>query len=200
MKQNWEKISYMILLWLSFAVALTVLCGLVYAAVQQDMRQGANDPQIQMAEDAALALAEGAIPSSVVPASTPIDIATSLAPYTIIFDDTGKPIASSARLNGAIPSPPAGVFSYTKEFGEDRLTWQPEKFVRQAIVVIRYDGAQSGFVLSGRSLREVEIREAKLELQVGAAWVFGLFITLVTTLIFTYRKEIADVISRSGRT
>lgn len=35
------------------ALAITVASGLVYGVVQQDLRLTANDPQIQMAEDAA---------------------------------------------------------------------------------------------------------------------------------------------------
>jgi hypothetical protein len=44
------------------AVLATLCCGLVYALVQQDLRQSANDPQIQMAQDAARALDSGARP------------------------------------------------------------------------------------------------------------------------------------------
>ena len=39
--------------WLPLAVASTGMCLLVYATVQQNYRQSLNDPQIQMAEDAA---------------------------------------------------------------------------------------------------------------------------------------------------
>ncbi|HET7225238.1 MAG TPA: hypothetical protein VFK69_05925, partial [Candidatus Eisenbacteria bacterium] len=49
-------------------VALTALCGLTYVSVQQSHRQTANDPQLQLAGDAARALAAGAAPQAVVPA------------------------------------------------------------------------------------------------------------------------------------
>ena len=55
----------------------------------------------------------------------PVLMAASLAPYLIVFDDAGRPIASSARLAGAPPVPPPGVFDYTRAAGEDRITWQP---------------------------------------------------------------------------
>ena len=45
---------------LPVAVLATLCCGLVYGAVQQDLRMGANDPQLQLAEDAARALDAGA--------------------------------------------------------------------------------------------------------------------------------------------
>jgi hypothetical protein len=53
--------------WLLLAIVLTGLIGLVYVAVQQDLRQGANDPQIQMAEDALAKLANGQSVQNVVP-------------------------------------------------------------------------------------------------------------------------------------
>jgi len=144
--------------WLLSAIIICGICFIIYAVVQQDMRQGANDPQIQMAEDAAAQLASGQQAQTVVPAQK-VDIATSLAPYLIIFDDTGKPIASSAQLNGQTPTIPSGVFDYVRQMGEDRITWQPQPGVRSAIVVTQFKGAHSGFVVAGRSLREVEIRE-----------------------------------------
>ena len=48
-------------------IGVTVAFGTLYAAVQQDYRQSANDPQIAMAEDAANALKGGDVPASVVP-------------------------------------------------------------------------------------------------------------------------------------
>ena len=140
--------------WLPLAIATAGLCGLAYLAVQQSMRIGANDPQIQMAEDAASALNGGANPDSIVPAGK-VELATSLAPYIMVFDNSGNVLAASATLHGALPVYPAGVLDYTRSHAEDRVTWQPEAGVRMATVVVRYD---QGFVLAGRSLREVEIR------------------------------------------
>jgi len=41
--------------WLPLAIVIKLLCGLVYVAVQQEVRLSANDPQIGMAEDLAAA-------------------------------------------------------------------------------------------------------------------------------------------------
>jgi hypothetical protein len=143
-----------IMKWLPLAIATAGLCGLGYLTVQQSLRMGANDPQIQMAEDAASALDGGASLDTIVPA-TGVELAASLAPFIIVFDDSGNILASSATLYGSIPVYPSGVLDYTRIHGEDRVTWQPENGVRMATVVVRYD---KGFVLAGRSLREVEIR------------------------------------------
>jgi hypothetical protein len=85
--------------WLPLAVVVTAVCGLVYLAVQQDLRQSANDPQIQMAEDAAAVLENGAA----VDANVPVEKAAiehSLAPFLMVFNDRGEVVGSSAMLHG----------------------------------------------------------------------------------------------------
>jgi hypothetical protein len=163
-----------IMKWLPLAIIVAGLCGLVYLTVQQSLRMAANDPQIQMAEDAANILNGGASADSVIPA-TKVELANSLAPFIIVFDDFGKVLASSATLHGSVPVYPSGVLDYTRQHGEDRVTWQPENGVRMATVVVRYD---NGFVLAGRSLREVEIRESNIEKISGIAMLFIWAVTL----------------------
>ena len=166
------------------AVIVTGLSGLTYTAIQQDLRQSADDPQIQMAEDTAAKLADGQQLQNVVP-SEKVDIATSLAPYIIVFDASGKPIASSALLDGQTPTIPSGVFDYVRQHGEDRITWSPQSGVRSAIVVTQFHGPNPGFVLAGRSLREVEIREDNILKIIFAGWIAILVVTfLATALIF----------------
>ena len=172
-----SKISNILRVWLPLAAVTTLLSGLVYLVVQQSLRMGANDPQIQMAEDAATALAAGEAPGSVLPAAQ-VEISSSLAPFIVIYNDSGEPLASSARLHGAVPALPSGIFDYTRQKGEDRVSWQPEAGVRIAAVVVAYNGAQPGFVLAGRSLREVEIRETQAEQITGIAWLVTLAVSL----------------------
>ena len=140
--------------WAPLALASIGLTFLVYLVFQQAGRMGANDPQIQMAEDAAARLEGGASPAEVVPADT-VEISTSLAPFVVVFDPGGAVLASSAELHGAAPALPDGVLAYAQTHGEDRITWQPEPGVRMAAVVVPYPG---GAVLAGRPLREVESR------------------------------------------
>jgi hypothetical protein len=172
--------------WLLLVVIATGLSGLLFTTVQQDIRQSADDPQIQLAEDAAAKLANGQSAQNVVP-SEQVDIAQSLTPFLIVFDSTGKPLASSARLNGQIPIIPPGVFDYVRQNGEDRITWQPQPGVRNAIVVTQFQGPNPGFVLAGRSLREVEIREDNILHLVLLGWIGLLLVTFLATVIF-FRK------------
>ena len=171
-----------VIYWLLIAMIVTGFSVLIYAVVQQDMRQGADDPQIQMAEDIAAQLTNGQQAQAVVPAEK-VDIAKSLALYVIVFDSSGKSLASSAQLNGQSPTIPAGVFDSVRQNGEDKITWQPQPGVRSAIVVTQFKGAGSGFVLVGRSLREVEKRENTTMLVVLLGWIGMLFATLLATAI-----------------
>jgi hypothetical protein len=179
-----KKFKNVLRVWLPLAVVITAMCGLVYLSVQQSLRMGANDPQIQMAEDAAAALTRGARVESVLPTGQ-VDIASSLATFMIIFDDSGKPIASSALLHDQIPTYPAGVLDYVRKNGEDRVTWQPETGVRIASVVVSFSGTGKGFVMTGRSLREVEKREDQAQTEAGLAWI----VTMLASLIVVVFRE-----------
>ena len=163
--------------WLPFAAVATIMSAIVFGAVQQDLRLSANDPQIQMAEDAADAISGGQqIPPP--PASASIDIAKNLSPFLAIYDDQGKVLATNAKLGAnGFPTLPAGVFAYVRAHNEDRITWQPQPGVRIATVIHRFQGKTPGFILAGRSLREVEMRIAKIEMLVGLGWLVALVAT-----------------------
>ncbi|HEX8032236.1 MAG TPA: hypothetical protein VF510_00230 [Ktedonobacterales bacterium] len=178
MKTFRQIIITSIVQWLPVAVLAVLMCGLIYGAVQQSYRSSANDPQIQMALDARDALARGTPPSQLVPQNT-INMAQSLAPYLIIYDTTGTPVASSVSLNGQTPTPPSGVFDSARSLQINKLTWMPQPGVRSAIVVVPYDG---GYVLAGRSLTVVEQREDNLVQIVIVACVVSLLVTFVVVL------------------
>ncbi len=184
---NW---SLTLLLWLPFVALATLLCLIIYIAVQQDIRISANSPQIQMAEDATTALNNGLTPSSLVPAST-VNISQSLSAFLAIFDESGKTQVSSGLLDGTLPSLPTGVFDYTRRNGEDRFTWQPRNNVRQAAVLIYYSSNKgiSGFVLASRSLREIEALEWNLEIELFIFWIAGLVATLFFSFLFASAKS-----------
>ncbi len=165
----------------------TGLALALYAIPQQVLRTGANDPQIQLATDATALLEGGAAPSQAVPPGN-VDMARSLAPFVIAYDDRGRPLASQAKLNGEVPAPPAGVFDYVRQHGEERVSWQPVlgsvRGVRIAAVVERVGGAHPGFVLAGRSMREVELRIAQVEQMAGLTWVGMLALIVIGTLVY----------------
>ena len=83
--------------WLSAVVVVSLLCLFVYAAVQQTYRQGADDPQVQLAEDACGRRLAGTQPGALLTPG-PVDMARSLAPYVTVLDRAGAVLASSAEL------------------------------------------------------------------------------------------------------
>src|SRR5262245_22690989 len=168
--------------WLPLAVISTGLCGLVYLTGQQALRLGGNDPQIQMAQDAASRLAAGEPLASVAPTRT-LDVGASLAPFTIVYDEQGGVLAATGQLHGETPSLPGGVLDYVRQHGEDRLSWQPEPGTRFAAVVERVMGAQPGFVLVARSLRETEVRIGLIQTWALIGWLALLAASLVTVSV-----------------
>jgi hypothetical protein len=157
---------------------------------QQVLRQGANDPQIQMATDLATVLnkygvndglGQGALMNN----GGVVDMDRSLAPFLIVYNDQGQPVGSNAQLNGQTPAPPAGVFDHVRLHEEERVSWQPvlgrEHGVRIAAVVVRVNGPQPGFVLAGRNMREVEAREAQVGRLALLTWIGMMGVILVGT-------------------
>jgi hypothetical protein len=130
-----------------------------------------------MAEDAAVQIANGAQPASVVP-STLIDAKQSLAPWIGIYGSDGKPITGDVVLNGEVPTPPVGVFTSAQSRGENRVTWQPEGGVRIALVVVPVANSSGLYVASGRPMRE---GEAWIE-QLTAFFAGGVLLLLAMTL------------------
>jgi hypothetical protein len=165
------------------AAISTVLALALYTIPQQVLRQGANDPQIQLAGDLAARLEQGVAPFQAVPAGA-VDIALSLSPFVIAYDDQGRPLASQAQLDGKTPVPPSGVFNHVRQYGEERVSWQPRRGVRIAAVVQRVNGPQPGFVLAGRNMREVEAREQQVEQMAGLAWIAMLGLIILGTAAF----------------
>jgi hypothetical protein len=152
-------------LFIPLAVLATISCGLIYVEAQQSTRSGANDPQYQLAEDAAARLDAGAAPASVVDRSSTVDLASSLAPFITVFDSYHVVVATDATLDAGIPAPPHSVLDAASAGSPSAVTWQPRAGVRIAAVTVAWKG---GFVLAGRSLQRVEQQEANAELIAGA--------------------------------
>jgi len=108
-----------------------------------------------------------------------VDAATSLAAFTIIFDSTGRVLASDVTLDGGQPVPPSGVLKAAKPGSPNAVTWQPREGVRIAAVAVVWSG---GTVLASRSLRRIELQEWNSELIAGAAWL-GAIVALAAAAI-----------------
>lgn len=134
---------------------LVVIFGTIYATVQQAQRRDANYPQIQLAEDEAAQL--GTVNGPTAPASmAPVDMKASLAPFVIVYDTKGRVVSSSGYLNGKVPAAPLSMLQAARGEEYHAVTWQPADGVRIASVTV---AAKNYYVLSGRSIREVEKNE-----------------------------------------
>ena len=173
---------------LSHFAATIIVTGImltIYAAVQQTYRTGANDPQLQLARDISESVHQGKSIEELLPKRT-IDIAKSLSVFVAIYDSKGDTISSTGLLDGRIPQLPPGIFDFTKANGEDAVTWQPRQDVRQALVIESVASSTVGYIAVGRSLHEVELREANLIWMVFIAWMLCFATILLHLLIQIY--------------
>ena len=134
---------------------LVVIFGTIYATVQQAQRRDANYPQIQLAEDTAAQL--GTVNGPTAPSSmAPVDMKASLAPFVIVYDAKGRVVSGSGYLNGRVPSASLSMLQEARGQDYNAVTWQPANGVRIASVTV---ATKNYYVLSGRSLKEVEKNE-----------------------------------------
>lgn len=193
-----KKLFGKIKLWLPLGIGLTSVFFVVYATVQQNYRMNANDPQIQITEDLSGSLESGAEAKNILPPYK-LDISKSLSTFVILYDDKTDVVGSTAELDGQTPKPPQGVFDAAKKNGEVRITWEPKSGVRSATVLGYYKGKTPGFVLVGRSLKEVELRELNLELMVVAGWAITMIVTLIVSVMVTgVGKDSVIVLKKPG--
>lgn len=142
--------------WIVITVTLVIIFGTIYGVAQQALRYDANYPQIQLADDTVASLNSGANPINLIGGN--VNANSSLAPFIVIYDKLGEPVASSGLLNGKLPIAPFGILK-AAEFSDYRaITWQPQANLRFAAVTV---AANKYYVLSARSLKEVEKNETK---------------------------------------
>lgn len=158
--------------------AVLVMVGLIYGSMQHLYRGDANDPQLQMAIDAAARLDAGAAPAEVA-MGPPVEMSKSLAVHVTVLNGAGDVIASTALLDGAQPHPPSGLVAEARRSGRDIVTWEPRPGVRCAAVIVPY---ANGAVLVGRSLQAVEERIDEL----NALTVAALGVSLILVILASF--------------
>lgn len=176
-----SKINFQaVMSWIPIAILTTTVSLLIYVVAQQSYRQSADDPQVQTSENAASFLVNTEIPQN---SSNQIDMAKNLDLFVIIYNEMGKPVYTTVQLDGQVPPLPAGVLDSVKSKKQNRFTWQPKKGVRSAAVITYFSGKNKGYVLAGRSLREVEKRIDQLGILVLLGWIGTLVASFITVSI-----------------
>lgn len=155
------------------AVALSFMCLLIYLAGAQYYRNAIDNPQREIANRVVEFLNKGIPPQQLV-GREQVEINTSLSAHVTICDEKGNLLASTARLNGQAPTPPAKELAVALEEGENTFTWQPDKRtdLRCAAVTVPFKG---GTVTAAKSLAMVGRERADLMVLVLAIW----FVTLL---------------------
>lgn len=183
-------------------VGITLISGVAYVNEQQTWRMMANEPQEWMAQSAANAAAQetavtapsanvpvlNPTPADAAPIAQPADtthiaIERDEAPYIILYDAKRNAVSGTGYLHGVLPQLPDGIFDAVTTNGVNRLTWQPEPSIREAIVVLPIKGGplDGGYAVSGRSLAYTEWQESMLTQR----WIFGWLATALGILLIS---------------
>lgn len=170
MKRNLQLIT--------MSIVLAVIFGTIYGVVQQMERRDANMPQIQLAQDVAAALNKGAAPSTQMGNS--VDMDHSLAPFVIVYDKQGHVVAGSGMIGTNIPQAPLGMLQSARGTDYHAITWQPRSDIRIASVSV---AANQYYVLSGRSLKEVEKNESSAFTLCAIGYVLSLAVVLLGSFL-----------------
>ncbi|SRR5260221_6738319 len=174
-------------------VSLTLVFLGIYGAVQQDLRQSANDPQTELAENAAAYLtsnsAFGAGNSSQLNLTNKVNLGTSLSTFIGVYDNNLKLFVTNAMLNNQDAIIPEGVLQTAVNDGRNTVTWQPQPGLRFAVVAVSFEKDGKKWVaVSGRSLRLVEERIDRI----GLMLLIGYLLTLVAVFAAIYLKKLSS--------
>src|SRR5215831_18440627 len=90
---------------LTAVIIVTIVCGLIYATVQQSHRSAANDPQLQIAMDLKNAVENNQSLAKWMTDDT-IEISQSLSVFKTLYDKNGEAVQSTGYLNGGLPQLP----------------------------------------------------------------------------------------------
>lgn len=168
-------------------VAVLVVVGYAYVAMLQNYRQTANDPQIELAGSWASQISTGAMDASTVFTSIPatIDPSSNLSVFGVITNADGKVLSSNMTMDGTTPLPPKSVLAAAGTDRQNRITWQPQAGTRIALVVQGYNhNGAAGYVLVGRSLKEIDVRTTALAWMSGSAAMIVLLLGVFASAVY----------------
>jgi hypothetical protein len=173
--------------WITGAALITVAAFLAWLSYGLSLRNGGDRQPLRLAAGAAGQLASGSPPGSVLPPA--INVASSPAPFVIVFDARHRVLASSGHLNGHAPWLPAGVLAWVAAHGRDRITWQPGPGLREAAVIEPYGGPHPGFVLAAQSLQGISGQQRSLTWTIAIMWLAAVAISFLIARLLPARAH-----------
>jgi sensor histidine kinase regulating citrate/malate metabolism len=179
--------------WLLITISITITAIMVYGVGQQILRQSADDPQIQIAEDTAKALERGQTIS--IPPSAKNDVSKSLTSFIVVYDASKKFVTSSITVNNNNPVLPISMLEQVDKKGETKVTWEPAKGIKAAVVIVKHGGQAPGYVAIGRSLREIDKRINDMGNLIVLIWLISIIAILAILWLanIVYDKKILTV-------
>ena len=165
--------------WIIGVVVATLTLGTVYVVAQQLERQGADEVGAQLSTQVASDLTSGS--TATLDGLPRVDLAASLAPFVVVYDSGGHPIAGNGYLDGHLAAPPAGVIRAAASDGSNHVTWQPRPGLRFATVEVR---SGDRVVMGAQSLIPTEQRIDRLGMLVTLAWIGTMVVIGLIALAF----------------
>jgi hypothetical protein len=142
--------------------------------MQQLIRHGADDQPMRIVSQIGSTLKQSSNPKiDFLPTS---DLSTSEYQFAAIYDRSNKLIQSSATLNGQVLPIPSGSINAARVRGNNKVTWQPTTSLRFNIYAKSYGDF---VVVAGQSLKPSEDRIGFIGIQLGAIWLFVVFLVFV---------------------
>ncbi len=173
-----------LLVWLGVTAIIILIFGTAYGLAQQDWRMSANIPLITAAETAAYQVEKGVTPARAV--GSRVDPLATHQLFVSVYASNGQLLASSARINGAIPQLPPGVLSYVHPWQQHRFTWQMadgQRFATVATAVAR-GNTLTGYAIAAQHLDYVESEETHAADLALIGWALSLIVLTATVFVF----------------
>jgi hypothetical protein len=171
--------------WVTGVLLISVAACLAWLGYGLSLRNGADRQPLRLAAASVGQLASGSPPGSVLPPA--INMASSPAPFVIVFDAQHHVLASSGHLNGHTPGLPAGVLAWVAAHSQDRITWQPGPGLREAAVIEPYGGLHPGFVLAAQSLQGTSSQQRSLTWSIAYIWLAALAMSFLIARLLPVR-------------
>lgn len=163
-------------------VVVTIVFGTIYAVMQQQNRQQANDMPTMIATEAATQLNDGLTLSGLDIGK--VDVRTSLMPFLTVYDKQGKVVAGSGWLSGKVAELPKGVVQHATLGKNHYVTWSPALGLRFATATV---ATEKYYIVGAQSLKTTEHRIDQLGWLVLYGYIIALS-AIVWAYVFSKQK------------
>lgn len=180
-----------IAIFLTLVLMSTIAFAAIFFSSRNSLRQQANDPQVEVTEQVAGIMRQGAPLDAIVSGAEQIDLATSDTLFVALYDKDKNLAGATATVNGQPLSIPAESFDQASVNGGYRFDWVVTDGREIAGVMKQVDDL--GYVVAGRSLAEYELRVAPLFRPLLIGWIASILLSLFLASLLRPLRPIAIV-------